>query len=640
MFTDMFTINLLLLIASFSINGGSAITCPKCGNTSVPYPLSTGDACGDPYYRVYCNKEKQQLEFRALSSTYPILSIDATSNRLVIQPASLESNSCTSQDYKSQGILLNNSLPFNITDSNTILLLNCSTRLLLSPLNCTPASLCHQYVQQVEETRICRSSNLCCTFSAGASPSSYRIHVWQRGCRAYTSILNLNPALPAREWRQGVEIQWASPAEPACQNSRGCGPNSQCLRDPKSRGMRCLCNRNFHWEPTTGICTKDLSPCRIRGVCRRGLLIGGLLSSICAVAGAGGVVAVIYRRKRQVREGQSKLAKERASILSVNSGGKSARIFSSKEIKKATKGFAKDRLLGTGGFGEVYKGTLEDGTTVAVKAAKLGNSKSTEQVLNEVRILSQVNHKYLVKLLGCCVEAEQPLMIYEYIPNGTLYDRLHKAPFLDWKSRLNIASQTAEALAYLHSAAYTPIYHRDVKSTNILLDENMNAKVSDFGLSRLAEPDLSHISTCAQGTLGYLDPEYYRNYQLTDKSDVYSFGMVLLELVTSQKAIDFSRGADDVNLAVYVMERSEEGKTMEIVDPGLLADSSPLVVDSIKAFACLALGCLQEKSRDRPSMKEVAEELQYIIALNEDHAHQTDKQLEDNALILRLNRPY
>ncbi|XP_057831258.2 wall-associated receptor kinase-like 20 isoform X2 [Cryptomeria japonica] len=634
--TTMFTINLLLLFVSLSITGGSAITCPKCGNTSVPYPLSTGDGCGDPYYRVYCNKNKQ-LEFRALSSTYPILSVDATSNRLVIQPAPLQNNSCTSQDYKSQGILLNNSLPFNITNSNTILLLNCSTRLLLSPLNCTPASLCHQYVEQVEETKICSSSNLCCTFSAGASPSSYRIHVWHRGCRAYTSIVNLNPSLPAREWRQGVEIQWASPPEPACQNSQGCGPNSRCLRDPKLGGKRCLCNRNFHWEPMSGICTKNLSSCQIRGVCRRGLLIG---------AGAAGALTVIYRRKKQVRDGKSKLAKERTSILSANSGGKAARIFSSKEIKKATNGFSKDRLLGTGGFGEVYKGTLEDGTTVAVKVAKLGNSKSTEQVLNEVRILSQVNHKNLVKLLGCCVEAEQPLMIYEYIPNGTLYDRLHKpkpSNQLNWQTRLNIASQTAQGLAYLHSAAYTPIFHRDVKSTNILLDENMNAKVSDFGLSRLAEPDLSHISTCAQGTLGYLDPEYYRNYQLTDKSDVYSFGVVLLELVTSQKAIDFSRGADDVNLAVYVMERSEEGKIVEIVDPGLLSDSSPLVVDTVKAFACLALGCLQEKSQDRPSMKEVAEELQYIIGLssssNED-AHVPDNKQEDNGLILRLNWPY
>ncbi|KAH9303888.1 hypothetical protein KI387_008292 [Taxus chinensis] len=149
-----------------------------------------------------------------------------------------------------------------------------------------------------------------------------------------------------------------------------------------------------------------------------------------------------------------------------------------------------------------------------------------------------------------------------------------------------------KALAYLHSAAVPPIYHRDVKSTNILLNEKMNAKVSYFGLSRLAETDLSHISTCAQGTLGYLDPEYYRNYQLTDKSDVYSFGIVLLELVTSQKAIDFARDPDFVDLAVYVVHKSGEGNVMDTVDRRLGENASQMVVDTIKVVALLAVGCL------------------------------------------------
>ncbi|KAK6802369.1 hypothetical protein RDI58_000149 [Solanum bulbocastanum] len=157
------------------------------------------------------------------------------------------------------------------------------------------------------------------------------------------------------------------------------------------------------------------------------------------------------------------------------------------------------------------------------------------RALNEVGILSQANHRNLVKLLGCCREAEQPLMIYEYISNRILHDHLH------------------EALAYLHSIAYPLIYHRDVKSTNILLDNEFNAKVSDFGISRLACPGLSHVSTCAQGTLGYLDREYFCNYQLIDKSDFYSFRVVLLELLTSQNAVDFSRDENSVNLVSYVI---------------------------------------------------------------------------------------
>ncbi|CAA6655037.1 unnamed protein product [Spirodela intermedia] len=312
--------------------------------------------------------------------------------------------------------------------------------------------------------------------------------------------------------------------------------------------------------------------------------------------------------------------KEREEILNANnSSGRSAKNFTGREIKKATGNFSRSNFLGSGGFGEVFKGTLDDGTPVAVKCAKLGNTKSTEQVLNEVRILSQVNHRCLVRLLGCCVELDQPIMVYEFIPNGTLYEHLHgqraSEPPLPWRRRLAIARQTAEGLAYLHSSAVPAIYHRDVKSSNILLDEKHNAKVADFGLSRLAETDLSHISTCAQGTLGYLDPEYYRNYQLTDKSDVYSFGVVLLELLTSQKAIDFTRGADDVNLAVFVKRRMDEERLMDAVDKDLLEGATQLSMDTMKALGFLAMGCLEERRQNRPSMKEVTEEIAYIISI-------------------------
>lgn len=224
-------------------------------------------------------------------------------------------------------------------------------------------------------------------------------------------------------------------------------------------------------------------------------------------------------------------------------------------------------------------------------------------------------------LLGCCVELEQPIMVYEYIPNGTLLDHLQGKvkpgahAQLTWTRRLQVAHDTAEGLAYLHFSAAPPIYHRDVKSSNILLDDKLSARVSDFGLSRLAHTDLSHISTCAQGTLGYLDPQYYKNYQLTDKSDVYSFGVVLLELLTSQKAIDFTRAEDDVNLAVYVQRMLEEEKLMEIIDPVLREKASNLELETMKALAFLAVSCLEERRQKRPSMKEVAEEIEYIISI-------------------------
>lgn len=323
----------------------------------------------------------------------------------------------------------------------------------------------------------------------------------------------------------------------------------------------------------------------------------------------------VYRRQKRIKEARDRLTREREDILS-SGGVKSAKLFTGKEIKKATNNFSTDRLLGAGGYGEVYYGKLDDDTVVAVKCARLGNAKGIEQVLNEVRILCQVNHKNLVRILGCCVELEQPLLVYEYVPNGTLSDHLYlQRKLLTWDSRLSIAHATAEGLAYLHFSAVPPIYHRDVKSSNILLDDKLNAKVADFGLSRLAHTDLSHVSTCAQGTLGYLDPEYYRNYQLTDKSDVYSFGVVLLELLTSQKAIDFSRPQDDVNLAIYVQRLVEEERIMDAVDPALKVGASSVELETMKALGFLAVSCLEEKRQSRPSMKEVAEEIEYIITI-------------------------
>lgn len=343
----------------------------------------------------------------------------------------------------------------------------------------------------------------------------------------------------------------------------------------------------------------------------------GLTSGLGTALVASIIGILIYKRHRRIKEAQDRLTREREEILNANGGGRSAKVFSGKEIKRATNNFSRDRLLGSGGYGEVYKGFLNDGTVVAVKCAKLGNTKGTEQVLNEVRILCQVNHRSLVGLLGCCVELEQPLLVYEYVAHGNLFDHLHgpSRSQISWNHRLQIAQATAEGLAYLHFSAMPPIYHRDVKSSNILLDEKLNAKVSDFGLSRLAHTDLSHVSTCAQGTLGYLDPEYYRNYQLTDKSDVYSFGVVLLELLTSQKAIDFNRDADDVNLAVYVGRVVEEERIVDAVDPMLKEGASDLELETMKALGFLAVGCLEERRQNRPSMKEVVEEIEYIISL-------------------------
>lgn len=334
---------------------------------------------------------------------------------------------------------------------------------------------------------------------------------------------------------------------------------------------------------------------------------------------AGGVMKMIISKQNRIVAGSQSWASIRKlhrHLLSTNSAGLD-RIFSGKEIIKATNSFSKSNLLGFGGFGEVFKGDLDDGTTVAVKRAKLGNEKSIYQIVNEVQILCQVSHKNLVKLLGCCIELDMPILVYEYVPNGTLHEHIYcnRTTYdpLPWRRRLVIAHQTGQGLAYLHSSASPPIFHRDVKLSNILLDENLDVKVADFGLSRLGVSDVSHVTTCAQGTLGYLDPEYYLNFQLTDKSDVYSFGVVLFELLTCKKAIDFNRDEEDVNLVVFLRKALREGRLAELIDPVILKGATEVEMESMKELGVLAERCVKETRQSRPTMKAAAKEIESIL---------------------------
>ena len=186
----------------------------------------------------------------------------------------------------------------------------------------------------------------------------------------------------------------------------------------------------------------------------------------------------------------------------------------------------------------MYKGMLVDGRIVAVKRSKVVDEDKVEEFINEVVVLSQINHRNIVKLLGCCLETKVPILVYEFVPNGDLFKFLHGESDdykMTWEVRLHIAIEIAGALSYLHLAASFPIYHRDIKTTNILLDEKHQAKVSDFGTSRSLTTDQTHLTTQVAGTLGYVDPEYFQTNKFTDKSDVYSFGVVLVELLTGEK---------------------------------------------------------------------------------------------------------
>ncbi|KAM5580151.1 wall-associated receptor kinase-like 8 [Rosa sericea] len=320
----------------------------------------------------------------------------------------------------------------------------------------------------------------------------------------------------------------------------------------------------------------------------------------------------IKRKKMFFKRNGGLLLEQQLSSGEVNV--EKIKLFKSQELEKSTDNFNVDRILGQGGQGTVYKGMLEDGRIVAVKKSKIVDENQLSKFINEVVILSQINHRNVVQVLGCCLETEVPLLVYEFIPNGTLSkyitEQVEDFP-LTWKMRLRIATEIAGALSYLHYAASFPIYHRDIKSTNILLDDKYRAKVADFGTSRSIAIDQTHLTTSlVHGTFGYLDPEYFQSSQFTEKSDVYSFGVVLVELLTGQKPISFLRSEDEGrSLATYFIISMHKDRLFEIVDAQVLKEGSK---EDIVMVANLARRCLNLNGRKRPTMREVTAELEGI----------------------------
>ncbi|KAF5450680.1 hypothetical protein F2P56_031010 [Juglans regia] len=305
---------------------------------------------------------------------------------------------------------------------------------------------------------------------------------------------------------------------------------------------------------------------------------------------------------------QQKLSNDRTSMETV-------KIFRAKELEKATNNYDESRVLGQGSYGTVYRGVLPDNKLVAIKKSKFCDQSQIEQFINEVIVLTQINHRNVVKLLGCCLETEVPLLVYEFITNGTLSKHIHDkvlSSSLSWEKRLKIATDTAGALAYMHFSTSIPIIHRDVKPANILLDDNYSAKVSDFGTSRLVPLDQTQLTTLVQGTLGYLDPEYFHSSQLTEKSDVYSFGVVVAELLTGKKALSFDGPEIDRNLAMYFSSAVKGDRLHQILEVHLVSDGNIYEIDEV---ANLVKRCLSVRGEDRPTMKEVAMELDRLRSM-------------------------
>ncbi|XP_055810331.1 receptor-like protein kinase HERK 1 [Solanum dulcamara] len=283
------------------------------------------------------------------------------------------------------------------------------------------------------------------------------------------------------------------------------------------------------------------------------------------------------------------------------------------DLQEATNNFDDELLIGSGGFGNVYRGVLCDGTNVALKRLKPESRQGIAEFQAEIETLSQLRHPYLVSLIGYCDENNEMILIFEFMENGTLKRHLYGSdlPSMSWEQRLEICIGAARGLHYLHTNA---VIHRDVKSANILLDENFVPKITDFGLSWKRPIDQTHVTTAVKGTFGYLDPEYYRSLQVTEKSDVYSFGVVLFEVYCARTVIDSSRPRKMINLVEWAMKCHKNGQLDRIIDPNLLGK---VRLDSLRKFGETAVKCLADSGVDRPSMSEVLWNLEYALHLQE-----------------------
>uniref|UniRef100_A0A0D3FUP9 Protein kinase domain-containing protein n=1 Tax=Oryza barthii TaxID=65489 RepID=A0A0D3FUP9_9ORYZ len=465
-----------------------------------------------------------------------------------------------------------------------------------------------------------------CAYAALVETSSFNFSTVYNSLSRFNDNLGSQPPFVV-DWAIGnstYEQAKINPDSYMCISS-----NSVCLNSRNGPGYICNCQNGFEGNPYLN----DSFGCqgKTKGVymrCKLILMNARILESTFAMGNVSinravslSVVLLIRKQRSDIQKQQRKkyFRKNQGLLLqqlisSDERASDNTKIFSLEELKQATNNFDPTRVLGSGGHGMVYKGILSDQHVVAIKKPNIIREEEISQFINEVAILSQINHRHIVKLFGCCLETEVPLLVYDFVPNGSLNQIIHGATSnressLSWDDCLRIATEAAGALYYLHSAASVSVLHRDVKSSNILLDANYTAKVADFGASRLIPNDQTHVFTNIQGTFEYLDPEYYHTGHLNEKSDVYSFGVVLLELLLRRQPIFECESGTKKNLSIYFLYEIKGRPITEIVAPEVLEEATE---DEINTVTSIAQACLRLRGEERPTMKQVEMSLQSV----------------------------
>ncbi|XP_039170390.1 wall-associated receptor kinase 2 [Eucalyptus grandis] len=644
---------LALVLATFAEKGNCNRT---CGNLNVPFPFGLSESCAwNPKLALKCDPTSGEL----ILGNIPVYNISVEDGTMTI--GHYIAYDCRDES----GGRLNGSRPkpwfrlgkdghYTVSDTrNKFTVFGCDTWALFLDATKKSGSGCLSYCREdVDFTAESACSGLgCCQTSIPKSLRSLRINMSSSTnyseVRHFSSCgsafvvdqetfnvsdyklpvpddLQLKNYLPRKNYSQ-VVLDWVvernltswvhgNPMPPLSPNSAGCEDINE-FNDPGRYPCHGNCKNtagNYTCDCPFGREGDGKVSCQIS----HHVIIAAVIVAVTLGIVVSGLVLLICKRRakeRYFRQNGGEILKNQR-----------VKIFDEAKLAKAINNYDASNKLGEGGFASVYRGRIDSDVLVAIKKPKdvlvkkpkdmnKDSSLSTHaEFLHEIHVISQVNHRNLVKLLGICLETKVPLLVYEYISNGTLYHHIHdkrSTVLHSWKNCLRIALEAASGLEYLHSLADPPIIHGDVKSLNILLDEKYSVKISDFGASVLISPGKTHTTERIQGTIGYLDPEYLTNGELTTKSDVYSFGVVLVELLIGETPTQHAKSREKINIIRSFISAVENRTLLQRIN---FEASDEAEVREIEAVGSLARRCLNYNGVSRPTMWEVAEQLARI----------------------------
>lgn len=530
--------------------------CEICGTTIIPYPLSTGPNCGDKmYFRFHCDDSISQLMFEAPDGAqYRVTGIDEELQKFSID---------------------------------------------VGYVYCTAIESMGNYMQQHNQ--------------------SWPFHVIGR-CDANRSNTILGSSFEGTRFAE-VEIGWAKPSEPLCNSLDECNDWQHSTCSSATNGMkRCLCSKSFWWDPKTVSCIPASTKKR-RSVYL--VLLGVIAASVIILCAS--FFLYYLRRSTKVTGRENRENNQGNAAFHLNDTERRSRdliyadhytvddkkgidvpFFDMECILAATDNFSGANKLGQGGFGPVYKGKLPGGQEIAIKRLSYGSGQGLEEFKNEITLIVKLQHRNLVRLLGYCAEGCEKMLLYEYMPNKSLdvfiFDRT-LCVLLNWELRFNIIMGIARGLLYLHRDSRLKIIHRDLKTSNVLLDEEMNPKISDFGLARILGGQQTEANTQrVVGTYGYMAPEYAMDGDFSTKSDVFSFGVVVLEILSGKRNAAFYKSDQNFSLSAYAWRLWKEEKVLDLMDRALCE-----TCDANEFVRCVNVGllCVQEHQWDRPTMSNV-----------------------------------